>query len=112
MRSALCQLQVTLHNREDEAHNVGTRPLRLRPLGRSAWGIRKTKLPAVAVLPYASAEHADPKAQATAIKAVSKGYGLKVDVKDLEYDAADIKKEIGKRLQQTARYAGDARLGR
>ena len=40
---------------------------------------------------------------ATAIRAVSKAYGLKVDVRDLEYDAEDIEEEIDKRMQQTAR---------
>jgi len=73
------------------------------PLAVMLGEFEKQNFPAVAVLPYASAEHADPKAAATAIKAVSKGYGLIVDVKDLEYDAADIEEEIDKRLQQTAR---------
>ena len=73
------------------------------PLAIMLGEFEKSGFPAVAVLPYASAEHADPKAAATAIRAVSKAYGLKVSVKDLEYDAADIEEEIDKRLQQTAR---------
>jgi len=73
------------------------------PLAIMLGEFEKQKFPAIAVLPYASADHADPKAAATAIKAVSKAYGLKVDVKDLEYDAADIEEEIDKRLQQTAK---------
>jgi len=73
------------------------------PLAIMLGEFEKQGFPAVAVLPYASADHADPKAAATAIKTVSKSYGLKVDVKDLEYDAADIEEEIDRRLQQTAR---------
>jgi predicted ATP-grasp superfamily ATP-dependent carboligase len=73
------------------------------PLAIMLGEFEKEGFPAVAVLPYASADHADPKAAATAIKAVSKAYGLKVDVKDLEYDAADIEEEIDRRLQQTAK---------
>jgi predicted ATP-grasp superfamily ATP-dependent carboligase len=73
------------------------------PLAVMLGEFEKRNFPAIAVLPYASAEHADPKAAATAIKAVSKAYGLKVDVKDLEYDAKDIEEEIDRRLQQTAR---------
>jgi len=73
------------------------------PLAIMLGEFEKRNFPAVAILPYASADHADPKAAATAIKAVSKAYGLKVDVKDLEYDAADIEEEIDKRLQQTAK---------
>jgi predicted ATP-grasp superfamily ATP-dependent carboligase len=73
------------------------------PLAVMLGEFEKQGFPAVAVLPYASADHADPKAAATAIKTVSKSYGLKVDVKDLEYDAADIEEEIDRRLQQTAR---------
>jgi predicted ATP-grasp superfamily ATP-dependent carboligase len=73
------------------------------PLAVMLGEFEKQSFPAVAVLPYASADHADPKAAATAIKAVSKAYGLRVDVKDLEYDAADIEEEIDKRLQQTAK---------
>ena len=73
------------------------------PLAIMLGEFEKEHFPAIAVLPYASADHADPKAAATAIKAVSKAYGLKVDVKDLEYDAADIELEIDRRLQQTAK---------
>jgi uncharacterized protein len=73
------------------------------PLAVMLGEFEKLSFPAVAVLPYASAEHADPKAAATAIRAVSKAYGLKVDVRDLEYDAEDIEEEIDKRMQQTAR---------
>jgi len=73
------------------------------PLAVMLGEFEKRSFPAVAVLPYASADHADPKAAATAIKAVSKAYGLRVDVKDLEYDAADIEEEIDQRLQQTAK---------
>jgi len=73
------------------------------PLAIMLGEFEKKNFPAIAVLPYASADHADPKAAATAIKAVSKAYGLKVDVKDLEYDAADIEQEIDRRLQQTAK---------
>lgn len=73
------------------------------PLAVMLSEFEKLNFPAVAVLPYASAEHADPKAAATAIRAVSKAYGLKVDVSDLEYDAEDIEEEIDKRMQQTAR---------
>jgi predicted ATP-grasp superfamily ATP-dependent carboligase len=73
------------------------------PLAIMLGEFEKGGFPAVAVLPYASADHADPKAAATAIRAVSKAYGLKVSVKDLEYDAADIEEEIDRRLQQTAR---------
>jgi DNA ligase-1 len=36
-------------------------------------------------------------------EAIAKAYGLKVDVKDLESDAADIEEEIDRRLQQTAK---------
>ena len=73
------------------------------PLAVMLGEFEKQRFPAVAVLPYASANHADPKAAATAIKTIAKTYGLKVDVKDLEYDAKDIEEEIDKRLQQTAR---------
>ena len=73
------------------------------PLAIMLGEFEKQNFPAVAILPYASADHADPKAAATAIKAVSKAYGLKVDVKDLEYDAADIEQEIDRRLQQTTK---------
>jgi uncharacterized protein len=73
------------------------------PLAIMLGEFEKRNFPAVAILPYASADHADPKAAATAIKAVSKAYGLKVDVKDLEFDAADIEEEIDRRLQQTAK---------
>ncbi|HUK50037.1 MAG TPA: PAC2 family protein [Terriglobales bacterium] len=73
------------------------------PLAIMLGEFEKADFPAVAVLPYASADHADPKAAATAIRVVSKAYGLKVNVKDLEYDAADIEEEIDRRLQQTAR---------
>lgn len=73
------------------------------PLAVMLGEFEKRSFPAVAILPYASADHADPKAAATAIKSISKAYGLKVDVKDLEYDAKDIEEEIDKRLQQTAR---------
>jgi uncharacterized protein len=73
------------------------------PLAVMLGEFEKRNFPAVAILPYASANHADPKAAATAIRTVSKVYGLKVDVKDLEYDAKDIEEEIDKRLQQTTR---------
>jgi uncharacterized protein len=73
------------------------------PLAVMLGEFEKRNFPAIAVLPYASANHADPKAAATAIRSVAKAYGLKVDVKDLEYDAKDIEEEIDKRLQQTAR---------
>lgn len=73
------------------------------PLAVMLGEFEKRKFPAVAILPYASANHADPKAAAVAIRTVSKAYGLKVDVKDLEYDAKDIEQELDKRLQQTTR---------
>ena len=73
------------------------------PLAVMLGEFEKKNFPAIAILPYASANHADPKAAATAIRAVSKAYGLKVDVKDLEYDAKDIEEELDKRLQQTTR---------
>ncbi len=73
------------------------------PLAVMLAEFEKRNFPAVAVLPYASAEHADPKAAATAIKAVSKAYGLRVNVRDLEHDAEDIEEELDKRMQQTAR---------
>jgi len=73
------------------------------PLAVMLGEFEKKNFPAVAVLPYASANHADPKAAATAIRTISKAYGMKVDVKDLEYDAKDIEKELDKRLQQTTR---------
>jgi len=73
------------------------------PLAVMLGEFEKQRFPAVAVLPYASANHADPKAAATAIRAIAKAYGIKVDVKELEYDAKDIEEEIEKRVQQTAR---------
>lgn len=73
------------------------------PLAIMLCEFEKKQFPAIAVLPYASASHADPKAAATAIKTISKAYGLKVDVKDLEFDAKDIEAEIDKRLEQTTR---------
>jgi uncharacterized protein len=73
------------------------------PLAVMLGEFEKKNFPAVAILPYASANHADPKAAATAIRTVSRAYGLKVDVKDLEYDAKDIEEELDKRLQQTTR---------
>lgn len=73
------------------------------PLAVMLGEFEKRNFPSIAILPYASANHADPKAAATAIRTVSKAYGLKVDVRDLEYDAKDIEGEIDKRLQQTAR---------
>jgi len=73
------------------------------PLAVMLGEFEKKNFPAVAILPYASANHADPKAAATAIRTISRAYGLKVDVKDLEYDAKDIEEELDKRLQQTAR---------
>ncbi|HUO41495.1 MAG TPA: PAC2 family protein [Methylomirabilota bacterium] len=73
------------------------------PLAVMLCEFEKRNFPAIAILPYASANHADPKAAATAIKVVSKAYGLKVEVKDLMYDAKDIEEELDKRMQQTAR---------
>ncbi len=73
------------------------------PLAIMLGEFEKRNFPAVALLPYASANHADPKAAANAIRSVAKAYGIKVDVKDLEYDAKDIEEEIDKRLQQTQR---------
>jgi predicted ATP-grasp superfamily ATP-dependent carboligase len=73
------------------------------PLAVMLGEFEKKSFPAIAVLPYASANHADPKAAATAIKSIAKSYRLKVDVKDLEHDAKDIEEEIDKRLEQTAR---------
>ena len=73
------------------------------PLAIMLSEFEKRHFPAIAVLPYASANHADPKAAATAIKSIAKAYRLKVDVKDLEFDAKDIEEELDKRLQQTAR---------
>lgn len=73
------------------------------PLAVMLGEFEKRAFPAIAILPYASADHADPKAAATAIKSIAKAYRMKVDVKDLEYDAKDIEEEIDKRLQQTAR---------
>ncbi len=73
------------------------------PLAVMLGEFEKLNFPAIAVLPYASANHADPKAAATAIRSVAKAYGLKVDVKDLEYDAKDIEEEIDRRIQQTTR---------
>lgn len=73
------------------------------PLAVMLGEFEKRDFPAVAILPYASADHADPKAAATAIKTIEKAYGIKVNVKDLEYDAKDIEEEMDQRLQQTAR---------
>lgn len=73
------------------------------PLAVMLGEFEKRSFPAIAVLPYASANHADPKAAATAIKSIAKAYRLKVDVKDLEYDAKDIEEELDKRLEETAR---------
>ena len=73
------------------------------PLAVMLGEFEKMKFPAIALLPYASANHADPKAAANAIRSIAKAYGMKVDVKDLEYDAKDIEEEIDKRLQQTTR---------
>ena len=73
------------------------------PLAVMLGEFEKENFPAIAVLPYASANHADPKAAAAAIRSISKAYGLKVDVKELEFDAKDIEEEMEKRLQQTAR---------
>jgi predicted ATP-grasp superfamily ATP-dependent carboligase len=73
------------------------------PLAVMLAEFEKQSFPALAVLPYASANHADPKAAATAIESIAKAYHLKVDVKDLEYDAKDIEEEIDKRLEETSR---------
>jgi len=73
------------------------------PLAVMLSEFEKRNFPAIAVLPYASANHADPKAAATAIKSIAKAYRLKVDVKDLEFDAKDIEEELDKRLEETAR---------
>ena len=73
------------------------------PLAVMLAEFEKQSFPALAVLPYASANHADPKAAATAIESIAKAYRLKVDVKDLEYDAKDIEEEIDKRLEETSR---------
>jgi uncharacterized protein len=73
------------------------------PLAVMLSEFEKRGFPALAVLPYASANHADPKAAATAIKSIAKAYGLKVDVRDLEFDAKDIEEELDKRLEETAR---------
>jgi uncharacterized protein len=73
------------------------------PLAVMLGEFEKKDFPAIAVLPYASANHADPKAAATAIRSIAKSYRLKVDVKDLEYDAKDIEEELDKRLEETAR---------
>jgi uncharacterized protein len=73
------------------------------PLAVMLAEFEKKDFPALAVLPYASANHADPKAAATAIESISRAYRLKVDVKDLEYDAKDIEEEIDKRLEETSR---------
>ncbi len=73
------------------------------PLAIMLGEFEKRNFPSIAVLPYASANHADPKAAATAIRSIAKAYHLKVDVKDLEHDAKDIEKELDKRLEETAR---------
>lgn len=73
------------------------------PLAVMLSEFEKRNFPSIAVLPYASANHADPKAAATAIKSIAKAYRLRVDVKELEYDAKDIEEEIDKRLEQTTR---------
>jgi predicted ATP-grasp superfamily ATP-dependent carboligase len=73
------------------------------PLAVMLSEFEKRGFPALAVLPYASANHADPKAAATAIKSIAKAYSLKVDVRDLEFDAKDIEEELDKRLEETAR---------
>ncbi len=57
--------------------------------------------PAVAVLPYAEANIADPGAAAIAIKTISKICNIKVDTRDLERDAKEIQEEINKRVTQT-----------
>jgi uncharacterized protein len=73
------------------------------PLAVMLGEFEKRDFPAIAVLPYASANHADPKAAATAIRSIAKSYRLKVDIRDLEYDAKDIEEELDKRLEETAR---------
>lgn len=57
--------------------------------------------PAIAVLPYAESNRADPGAAANAIKTISKMCKIKVDIKDLERDAKEIEEEVTKRVAQT-----------
>jgi uncharacterized protein len=57
--------------------------------------------PAIAVLPYAESNRADPGAAAKAIKTISKMCKIKVDIKDLERDAKEIEEEVTKRVAQT-----------
>ncbi len=59
--------------------------------------------PAIAVLPYASPNTADPAAAALAIRSFSKVYKMKVDVSDLERDAKDIEVEVTRRFNETTR---------
>ncbi|MEM3754913.1 MAG: PAC2 family protein [Candidatus Bathyarchaeia archaeon] len=56
--------------------------------------------PAMAILPYASPNRADPRAAAIAIKKISKVYMLNVDTSELEKDAEEIENEVDKRVKQ------------
>jgi uncharacterized protein len=62
--------------------------------------------PAMAVLPYASPNRADPRAAAIAIKKISKVYMLNVDTSELEKDAEEIENEVNKRVKQAERSFG------
>jgi len=56
--------------------------------------------PAVAILPYASPDIADPRAAAIAIRYVSKAHKLNVDVSQLEKDARQIEVEVEGKITQ------------
>jgi uncharacterized protein len=56
--------------------------------------------PAVAILPYAQVNRADPGAAAVAIKMISKMCNLKVNTEELERDAKEIEEEVNRRVTQ------------
>ena len=56
--------------------------------------------PAVAVLPYAELNRADPGAAAEAIKTISNICKLKINTQDLEKDAKEIEEEVNKKVAQ------------
>jgi uncharacterized protein len=63
------------------------------------------EFPALALLPYASAERADPRAAASALKYVSDMYNLSINVKELEDDAKEIELAIEQKMK-TAKEGG------
>jgi predicted ATP-grasp superfamily ATP-dependent carboligase len=62
--------------------------------------------PAVALLPYASTEQADPSAAALVLQYIAKMYNFPIDVKELEEDAKEIEIAIERKMKQAKESGG------